>query len=70
MFYVTFRRLCSRTGEKRVLREFANETYEEILREFFSDFLKEDLVRNWELLDLIQIVVHNLEKIHILRENL
>ena len=46
MFYVIFRRLCSRTGEKRVLREFVNETYEEILREFFSDFLKEDLVRN------------------------
>ena len=43
---------------------------EEILREFFSDVLNEDLVRNWELLDLIlERVVHNLEKIHILRGN-
>ena len=36
-----------------MLREFVNETYEEVLREFFSDFLKEDLVRDWKLLDLI-----------------
>ena len=39
--------------ERRVLRSIFNETYEEIFREFFSDILKEDLVRNWELLDLI-----------------
>ena len=26
--------------ERRVFREFVNETHEEILREFFSDFLE------------------------------
>ena len=47
-----------------MLREFVNETYEEILREFFSDILKEDLVRNWELLWFnLERVVNKLEKI-------
>ena len=40
--------------ERRVFREFVNETHEEILREFFlATFLKEDSVRNWKLLDVI-----------------
>ena len=39
--------------ERRVLRNIVNKTNEEILREFFSDILKEDLVRNRELLNLI-----------------
>ena len=32
--------------ERRVFREFVNETHEEILREFLATFLKEDSVRN------------------------
>ena len=31
---------CSRIRERGVLREFVNETHEEILREFFSDFFE------------------------------
>ena len=42
----------------------------EILREFFSDVFNEDLVRIENYFDLTQRVVHNLEKIHILSENL
>ena len=56
--------------EKRLLKNIVNKTYEEILREIFSNSFNKDLVRNWELLDVIQRVVHNLEEIHILRENL
>ena len=33
-------------NERRVLREFVSEIYEKILREFFSNILKEDLVKN------------------------
>ena len=56
--------------EKSLLKNIVNKTYEEILREIFSNSFNKDLVRNWELLDVIQRVVHNLEEIHILRENL
>ena len=56
--------------EKRLLKNIVNKTYEEILREIFSNSFNKDLVRNWELLDVIQRVVHNLEEIHILRGNL